>query len=217
MDITCPQIPKELYQIDDFPSYAQDFLAEEIPITGIKNVEEQIEEADFFKIEIRRSIFENCTFTNCSFEKASFVNVVFKSCDLSNSIFSGGYFERCRFISCKCLGVDMRDTVIKQTAFEQSNFQFSLFDATKMTDVLFDYIDFTESSMAESKLKRFAARDSKFIKNNFFKTMLATVDFTSNDLVAPLVSNPPVELKGAVINALQAADLIGLWDIIVSQ
>lgn len=33
-----------------------------------------------------------------------------------------------------------------------------------MIDVLFDYIDFTESSMVE-------ARGSIFVKNNFFRTM----------------------------------------------
>lgn len=39
------------------------------------------------------------------------------------------------------------------------NFQYSYFNNTKMTDVLFDHIDFTESSMVESKLKRFIAMD----------------------------------------------------------
>ncbi|AGL01217.1 pentapeptide repeat-containing protein [Desulfoscipio gibsoniae] len=152
MNIKRPQIPKELIQIDDFSSYAQDFLLEELPIFKIKSCEEQAEGAAFFKIEIRKGIFENCTFHGCNFEKASFVDVVFQSCDLSNSKFSGVYFERCRFVSCKCIGIDMSDTVVKQTTFEQSNLQYSYFNKTKMIDVLFDHIDFTESSKIEFPL-----------------------------------------------------------------
>jgi hypothetical protein len=69
--------------------------------------------------------------------------------------------------------------------------------------------------MVESKLKRFVAEDSIFVKNNFFKTMLAGVDFTNNEFVAPMVSTPPIELKGAIINMFQAANLIGLWGVVV--
>jgi uncharacterized protein YjbI with pentapeptide repeats len=111
----------------------------------------------------------------------------------------------------------MHGTVIKQTTFEQSNFQYSNFNETKMNEVLFDNIDFTESSISEAKLKKFEAKNSRFIKNNFFKTMLATVDFTDNEFKMPLVSTPPIELKGMVINMFQAADLIGLLGIIVNR
>lgn len=217
MNISHPQIPKELSRIDDFSSYAQDFLIEESPISEIQYIEGRIKSESFFKIEIQKSIFKNCTFNNCSFENASFFDVIFESSDLSNCKFAGAYFERCRFVSCKCVGMDMGETVIKQTSFENSNLQYSNANKTKMTDVSFEHVDFSESSMAEAKLKRFVATNSKFIKNNFFKTMLETVDFTENDLAAPIVSNPPIELKGAVVNMLQAANLIGLLGVVVKQ
>lgn len=217
MSINKPQIPKNLTPIGDFSSYIKDFLIEETPISHIKCFEESIEGADFYKIEINNSVLESCTFHHCNFEKASFIDVVFQSCDLSNNKFVGSYFERCKFISCKCMGMDMSDTVIKQTTFEHSNLKYSYFDKTKISYVLFDHIDFTESSMSEAKLKRFETKDSIFIKNNFFKTLLATVDFTNNEFMAPIVSAPPIELKGAIINMFQAADLIGLWGVIVQK
>jgi uncharacterized protein YjbI with pentapeptide repeats len=217
MNILCPQISKKLIPIADFSSYAQDLLLEEAPLVEIESYEARIEAEAFLKIEISKSIFDNCVFHNCDFESSSFVDIIFRSCDLSNSKFTGAYFERCRFVSCKCIGVDLSDTIIKHTVFEQSNFRYSNFNQTKMTDVLFDQIDFTEASLVESKLKRFAAVGSKFVKNDFFKTMLATVDFTNNELVAPIVSNPPIELKGIIVNMFQAANLIGLWGVIVKE
>ena len=204
-------------KIESISANAKEILLEEFPIVKIEICEECLEDADFFKIEIQKSVFNNCTFHNCNLEKASFVDVVFQSCDLSNSKFAEAYFERCRFVSCKCIGIDMSDTVVKHTTFEHSNLQYSYFNKTKMTDVFFDHVDFTEASLVESKLKRFIAADSKFVQNNFFKTMLATVNFTNNELVAPIVSTPPIELKGAIINIFQAANLIGLWGIIVNQ
>ena len=212
-----PQIPKDPLHIDDFSSYAQKLMEEELPITEIESSEERINGADYSRVEIKNSIFKNCTFHNCSFENASFIDVVFISCDLSNSKLNGAYFERCLFQSCKCVGIDMSKTVLKQTAIEQSNFEYSNFNQTKMTEILFDHVNFSESSMAEAKLKGFSSTNSKFVKNNFFKTMLATVDFTNNEFAAPTVSTPPIELKGAVVNIYQAADLISLYGVIVKQ
>jgi len=217
MSITSPQIAKDLSPVDVFASYSRDFLLDEIPIVAIKSCAERIEDVEFSKLETRMSIFENCTFRNCNFENASFIDVIFQSCDFSNSKFREAYFERCYFHCCKCVGIDMSNTLIKQTTFEQSNLQYSNFNETKMTDVLFDHTDFTEATMAKAKLKRFEATESRFVKNNFFKTMLETVDFTNNEFSMPMVSSPPVELKGAMINILQAADLIGLWGVIVNR
>lgn len=111
----------------------------------------------------------------------------------------------------------MIDTIFKQTSMQRANFQYSYFDKAKMIDIAFEEIDFTEVSITEAKLKRFKVKNSHFIKNNFFKTMLAGVDFTKNELFAPTVSSPPIEFKGAKISMVQAADLIGLWGIIVEQ
>lgn len=215
MSITNPQIARELSQIEDLSSHMQGCSLGETPMFEIKSCAQRIEDMDFYRIETRKCIFENCTFRHCTFDKASFVDVIFQSCDFSNSSFSGAYFERCRFVNCKCVGIDMRDTVVRQTVFEQSNFQYSFFDKTKMTDVLLDHSDFTEVSMAEAKLKGLEARGSRFVRNNFFKTMLSAIDFTDNEFTMPIVSSPPVELKGAIVNMFQAADLIGIWGVIV--
>lgn len=111
----------------------------------------------------------------------------------------------------------MSSIIFKQISMQESNFQYSYFDKAKMTDITFEDIDFTEVSITEAKLKRFEAKNSNFIKNNFFKTMLTGVDFTKNQLIAPTVSSPPIEFQGAKISMVQAADLIGLWGIIVEQ
>jgi uncharacterized protein YjbI with pentapeptide repeats len=213
--MTRPKIPSELTQVDDFSSYVQEYLVEEMPVLAIAVHSESIADMDFLKLELRTSIFKDCTLHHCSFENGSVVDVIFEDCDLSNSSFSGAYFERCQFLRCKCVGVDMRDTIFKHTAFEESKLLYSLFDKTKLTDVLFDQADLTEVSMSEAVLKRMEVKNSKLIQNNFFKTMLAGIDFTENEFLQPTLSALPVELKGAVISTIQAADLIGMYGVVV--
>lgn len=201
--------------IDDFFGYAKEFLLEETPVFTVKCADEHQTGTDFRKIELRESIVESCSFTDCSFQNASFIDVKFSSCDLSNSRFSGAYFERCAFVNCKCVGIDMSDTVIKQVSFSGSKLTYAYFDKAKLTDIFLEETELTEASISEAVLKRVQAETCKFIKNNFFKTMLSGMDFSQNEFIAPIVSNPPAELKGAVISPVQAVDLIGLWGVTV--
>lgn len=127
------------------------------------------------------------------------------------------YFERCKFDSCKCVGVNMSHAVFKNTSFKESNFRYSYFDNSKMAGIIFEDTDLTEASIAEVKLKKFETRNSHFIKNNFFKTMLAGIDFTKSEFAAPTVSSPPVELEGVKITMIQAVDLISLWGVVVEK
>ncbi len=89
----------------------------------------------------------------------------------------------------------MSGIILKQISMQGSNFQYSYFDKAKMTDVAFEDIDFTEVSITEAKLKRFEVKNSHFIKNNFFKTMLAGVDFTKMSLLLQLYLHHPLNFE----------------------
>lgn len=210
------QLPKSLEEVDDFFAEAMKCIEEEIAFEK-KHVQDTNEvNQGFQKIDIKQSRIEKSVFQSCSFERAGFVDVIFEGVDFSNSTFHGAYFERCSFKHCKCVGIVMSDTIFKDVLFEECNLQFSFFHKSRMTEVMFDGVDFTEASLTEAKLKQFHAKQTRFIKNNFYLTSLEKVDFTDNELMAPTVSTPPVELRGAIINMAQAADLIKLWGLIVS-
>ena len=217
MAVLSPKLPSHLAQVDDFSSYVREFLIEELPIHETEWIDAKSKYGEFRKIDIRKSRFINCVLTYCDFEKASFIDVIFEACDFSNSKFTEAYFERCQFIRCKCIGVDMSFTMSKNTKLEQSNFTYSSFNQAKLSEVFFDQVDFSEASMGEAKLKKFATKNSLFIKTNFFQTLLAGVDFTGNELIAPMVSSPPWELKGMIIDQFQEAELIGLLGVIVKD
>ena len=217
MKTTAPKIPARLTPVNSFTAYAQTFLKDDSTISEIENMGEQSQDIDFHKMDIRMCVFKNCSFQNCNFEKASFLDIVFQSCDFSNSNFQGAYFERCKFISCKCMGIDMTHTINKQVTFDDTNLRYANLNAIRMNHVLFDHVDFTEASMAEAQLTKFFTVESKFQRNDFYKTLLNGIDFSNSTFLSPLVSEPPIELRGISIDMFQAAHLIGLWGITVKQ
>lgn len=209
------QIINNLKSIDNFFQYGKELFSNDEIMEEVKIVEQQAEGKELLKMEIKSSVFKNNKFTDCNFEGAAFFDVEFNSCDFSNSKFLNSYFCRCEFSGCKCMGIDMSETIIKNSLFENCDLSYSNFDEAKLTDVNFKSVNFTEGTMTDAKLKKFVTVNSKFVRNNFFKTMLQGVDFSDNEIIAPLLSNPPIELHGATVNMFQAADLIRLWGIIV--
>ena len=217
MKTTPPKIPASLTPVQSFPVFAQELLEEDATIAKTETTGEQVRDSDFHKMDIRMSVFQNCSFHDCNFEKASFMDIVFQSCDFSNSSFQGAYFERCQFLSCKCMGIDMSRAIHKQVTFEDTNLRYANFNLIRMNHVLFDHVDFTEASMAEAQLNTFFTVESQFQRNDFYKTLLKGIDFSHNTFVSPIVSEPPIELRGICIDMFQAAHLIGLWGITVKQ
>lgn len=213
MKIDTPKHPPVLNEISDFFTLAQNTIEEEGVISTVSISNENLDTESFYRLEVEQTIVSNCIFTSCDFRRTSFYDVQFKNCDLSNSKFNDAYFNRCQFINCKCVGANMTDVIMKNITFETTNLTFSTFDGGKLSDVYIDQTDLTDVSMAEMTLQRFQSNKSRFIKNNFFKTKLKGIDFTDSELVAPTLSSPPIELKGATINMYQASDLIRLWGV----
>lgn len=216
MKIIAPNEAKTMTEIEEFRRYSEEYIREELPIYHASICGCHYEDETFHKITIHQSRFLNSNFKSCDFEKSTFIDVIFQSCDFSNSKFSGAYFERCWFDSCKFMGVVMTDTIFKHITMKESNFQYSYLDKTRMSNVMLETVDLTEVSLTEAKIKSFEAKNTKFVKNNFFQTPLKGIDFTNNEFLSPTVSEPPDELKGITINMTQAVELIGRWGIQVS-
>ena len=67
---------------------------------------------------------------------------------------------------------------------------------------------FQESLFSEAKLKRLKLNKVNFSSADFFKTPLKGIDLSDCMIDGILVSDTYHELKGVMVNALQAAELI---------
>lgn len=216
MKILTPKIPQQLTTVIELEDYLKKMIEEEFIIYHISTSENMIEDKSFQRLHMQQSTIRKSGFQNCDFEKSTFIDVIFENCDFSNSKFVGAYFERCRFISCKCMGVDMREVMFKHMYIEESNFKYAYLDKIRISCMLLKKTDMTEVSITEAELKNFEVNKSIFHKNDFFKTSLDGMDFSDNEFLKPIVSEPPIELKGITVNMTQASELISYWGVKVS-
>lgn len=114
-------------------------------------------------------------------------------------------------------GAELDGAVLRQITMENSNLRYASFDRAKLQELLLHNCDFTEASFSEVRWKNLSADGCRFLRTNFFKTPLSGMDFTQNELLAPILSSPPSELRGAKISLLQAADLIELFGVKVDR
>lgn len=101
--------------------------------------------------------------------------------------------------------------------FKNSNFRYAYFDEANFKEAWFEDVDLSEASLSQCKLEKVKFTQTKLIKNNFFKTPLKCIDFSNNEFVAPTVSEPPVELRGLMVDRFQAAELAKLMGIFIVE
>lgn len=211
------KLPTSLNNIESFLNHAKRLIEEDQRIHGIVSQDETLKDVSFKQLDVHQSRFLSVQFDHCDFEKASFVDCVFERCDLSNSKFKSAYFERCVFMECKAIGCDFSSSNMKHIQFRESNVKYALFEQSHIEYSRFDHCELTEASFAGVLFKQMEMLESRFIRNNFFKTSLKQIDFTSCELIAPVLSDHQTELKGIIVNSMQALDLVSLWGITIKD
>ncbi len=213
MKILKPNIVKELEPVEDPLQFIRASQMDETDIAAklIKDV--SFENADLSKLCFKEVAFENCRFITCSFSKTDFIDVTMRSCDFSNSDMDEGYFNRCELVSCKGVGVNLQYASLQNLTVSDCNFQYANTDSAKIKNVSVVNSDISHASVTECKLSNLELDGVKLISTNFFKTLLKDIDFTKSRIEGILVSGE--ELKGAIVNSVQASELAKLLGLII--
>ena len=185
----------------------------EIESACIKDCE--LAEFDFSKLRWSEVVFENCRFKECDFRKSEFVSVVFKKSDLSNSRFSDSYFHKVDFTGVKAVGAYYIDCVADEIKITDSNFSFANLTKTKFKTCTFKETDLHEAILSDCNLKTVTFDSVRLCKADFYKTMLKSVDLRTCDISGIVLSDTLQELKGAVVELTQAAELAKKLGIII--
>lgn len=159
-------------------------------------------------VEIKGCIFQNCRILGGRLTRISVWDSSFRSCDFSNCVMEDGYFQRVEFLGCKLNGTVSVSSVLKDVYLEDCSCRmWNLSNATLKT-VGFNRCDCTAAVFSMWDRKNLSFYESRFSGCNFFKTPLKDIDFSTCTIDGLLVSGG--ELKGAMIAADQAQDLVGL-------
>ena len=169
---------------------------------------ETVSRFDLSGIECKRVEFVKCRFQQCNFSKAGFYETAFISCDFANGSFERSYWKTSRILGCNGDGAVLKGALLRERHFLSSSLRYANCSGTVWEGCSIEDCVFQESLFSEAKLKRLKLNKVNFSSADFFKTPLKGIDLSDCMIDGILVSDTYHELKGVMVNALQAAELI---------
>lgn len=167
------------------------------------------------KVEFSRVRFENCRFSHCDFSGVALWDVEFHNCDLSNCDLERSYWKRCLLKCCKAQGTDWKDASFHESVLEDSKLDYANFSRCLMDQVTMRQCSCVSTSISEVKWKKVMLQENRFISTDFFKTSLNGMDLSTCELSQLMLSDDLRELRGAKIDAFQAAEFVRLLGMVI--
>lgn len=158
--------------------------------------------------------FDHTVFKDCRFHKSQFSDVLFSHCDLSNIRLTGCGFHRVEFIGCKLTGTDLSDSIFNQVVFNGCRAEYLNLSEGKLR-----HLSLVDSLLRGAAFDRCQLTETEFLGCNlteaeFHRTPLKGIDLSTCDITGIRVGSVPAgELRGAVVNSLQALELARLLGI----
>ena len=210
MAIFPPELPENLDQgVDLLDKLSREERLEECAFSGESHHGENLKGLD-----VLRCRFIKCDFSGCNFEQAGFRDVMFEACDFSNCNFTKAAFQRVTFQGCKLMGADFVETSLRHARFLDCVGEYVNFADGKAQDTLFVKCRLPSAAFLRYKLSAsFAGCDLK--QALFQQTPLKDFDLRTCDVRGIQVSLP--DIRGAVVTAVQAADLAALLGLVVKE
>lgn len=205
-----------LAPLADFVAQAQRCIDEGDSLTGnlVTDVTVPVDE-ELEDLTCAQTVFEQCNFAGCSLKQCSFTDVIFRLCDFSNCDMTGGYFCRCELYDCKGSGAKFNESGLNQVAFVGGAFRYASFDRCRLDHVTLSHCDWSEAYVTGCFLRNFEPTESDLIRTTFFQTPLRNVNLSESRIDGIILSNEYRELRGAIVNAHQAAMLAQLLGVTV--
>ena len=156
-------------------------------------------------LDLRDCRFQSCRFRDCDFSGAAFYSCVFTDCLMENCRLPATYWKDSRTSGWKWDGADLRRSRWKDSTLEEMLLRYVNFTSGVWEHISVKGCDFTESALSEMRLKKVILEKTDLTGAELFRTSLTGMDLTSCTLDRIVLSETCRELKGAVINAAQAA------------
>ena len=162
-------------------------------------------------VELKGCVFQHCRFIGCDLNGFSVWDCSFSNCDFSNCTMENGFFQRSEFLGCKWIGVNGCGSTFKDVYLEDCNGRLWNLSASSVKNVGFNRCDCSSALFRQWVRKDGGAlsfHECRLSGCNFFKTELKGVDLSTCSIDGLILSGE--ELRGTLIAAHQAQDLVGL-------
>ncbi len=163
---------------------------------------------ELWDLKIEYGKFNHICMQKGKLEKVTFKDVIFESCDFSNTEFIESTFIRCEFRNCKISGCNLSENRLYNVSFIETNASYINLSIASIENILFQDTNLRNSYFQETKMKNIYFENVDLCRTQFFKTSLKNIDLSSCKIEEIVISIE--DIKGAIIDQLQAIDLLYL-------
>ena len=193
--------------VDDFPALARRAREEDEELSGLLIRDLQLEREDLSGLVLQDVDFDHCRLPDCDWFGTSFSDVTFHTCDLSGGNFENSYWLRFACHETKALGVRLQNCRMRRGLLEQGRFSAANWNQSRLREVRFSSSALTGSFFSRCTFTGVEFQQCDLNQVNFFHTPLEHVDLTTCTIDVLVLSEHCDELKGAVVDLYQAAEL----------
>ena len=180
--------------------------------TGLELADVAADGTVFENVVFRGCAFERVNLSNCTFTDVLFLGCRFVRCDLGRS-----WLNRVDFRSCSAPGLSFLKGRLTGVSLVDSQLAYADLSETTVDQLVASETKLSEASFHATKLRHLALDRCDLSRATFFRTSLSGVDLSSCDISGLRVSSALRELRGAVIDPDQAAELMGLLGIKIKE
>jgi uncharacterized protein YjbI with pentapeptide repeats len=165
-------------------------------------------------VSLERSICEKVSFAESRLHQMAVRDVRFLKCDMANAGWMGSFWDRVEIAGCRLIGFDvsqasMKNVLIRDCQADYSYFRFARFKKT----VCFEGCSLKEANFQGADLRGVSFRNCDLSAVEMSQAKLLGADIRDSKIDGIKVS--PEDLRGVVVDAIQAAYLSGLLGLIV--
>lgn len=180
--------------------------------TGLELADVAADGTVFENVAFRSCTFERVNLSNCTFTDVLFSGCLFVRCDLGRS-----WLNRVDFRSCSAPGLSFLKGRLTGVSLADSQLAYADLSETTVDQLVASETKLSEASFHATRLRHLALDRCDLSRATFFRTSLSGVDLSTCDISGLRVSSDLRELRGAVIDPDQAAELMGLLGIKIKE
>lgn len=207
MKLLSPLLPARTEAVEINTEMLQQYQQNEERVQGCICSDLFCEAADFSHMVFSGIRFENCRFWNCTFTRTEFRDVLFRTCDISGCDFSDSFMERVSLSMCKGIGAKFTGSVNRHLLIHECNLNYANFDSSRFENIRIEQTKLENSNISQCRCKCVEWSHANLTGTSFFGTALHGMDFSDSVIPGLLLSDDNRELKGAVVDLYQAAEL----------
>ncbi len=207
--IQTPRLPKNLNSetITALVDHAEYFSAS---ISSGELVKQAAASVIFEHVLLRRM-----NFTQSRLSKLRLLDVQLENCDLTGASWEDAHLQRIVFNSCRLMGVQLLEARCEDVVFRECTLESAIFASATFKAVRFENCSLREVVFTEADLSHTIFQRCDLTHADLRGSRLIGADFRGS-IIDGMQAGAP-ELKGAIIEPLQAVQVANLLGLIVKE